>query len=215
MAMARMTTVVVADSRPLFRTGLIRALREPGQFDVVGDVFCGREAVEMIVALRPDVLVIGPALASMQAPEVAAAVRSAAEVPTAIVVLAASIDGADALEALVAGAAAFLPQDTSARELCDAVAAVARGEHRITRAVEHRLIGALHERGAFARPTLTERERQVLALTAEGLDARTISVRLHLSRATVKTHLQRSYEKLGVNDRAAAVAVAVRRGYIT
>ena len=112
------------------------------------------------------------------------------------------------------GAAGYLTTDTDARELCEAISAVARGETVLASELHTGLADEIRMRRILDKPVLSERESETLKLVAEGLSAPDIGRRLHLSTGTVKTHLEHLYEKLGVSERAAAVAQAMRRGLL-
>jgi two-component system, NarL family, nitrate/nitrite response regulator NarL len=116
--------------------------------------------------------------------------------------------------AISLGAAAYVSKESSRDEICDTVAAVARGETRLAPDVQAELVRQIQMRGVDDRPALSPREREVLVMIADGLSAPDVAGRLHVSPATVKTHLQSLYEKLGVSDRAAAVARAMRLGLL-
>ena len=116
--------------------------------------------------------------------------------------------------AISLGAAAYLPKESSRDDICDAVAAVARGETRLSPEVQAELVRQIQMREVQNRPALSPREREVLTLIAEGLSVPDVAAALHLSPSTIKTHLQILYEKLGVSDRAASVATAMRRGLL-
>jgi two-component system nitrate/nitrite response regulator NarL len=133
--------------------------------------------------------------------------------PTRVVLLSAYLDGATAFEAVAAGAAAYLSKDADGARIADAIAAVARGETVIGQEVQSGLAQQIRARGA-GRTLLSEREREVLGHVADGRSAPEIGRLLFLSTATVKGHLQSLYDKLGVSDRAAAVAEAMRRGLL-
>ena len=113
-----------------------------------------------------------------------------------------------------AGAAGFFSKDADREAVLDAVAAVARGESRVEPRLQSALFAELRERSREDRPRLTPREQEILGLMAEGLSAPAIGRRLYLATATVKSHQARIYEKLGVADRAAAVAAAMRAGLL-
>ena len=122
---------------------------------------------------------------------------------------------ADTVYAAVAeGVRAYLSKSWPAERICDALVAVARGEVVLPEEVQTGLAEAIRSHALPGRPTLSPREQEVLGLIAQGLSAPAIAERLHVSPATVKTHLKTLYEKLGVSDRAAAVAEAMRRGLI-
>jgi two-component system nitrate/nitrite response regulator NarL len=113
-----------------------------------------------------------------------------------------------------AGASGYLLKDSDRSDICAAVEAIAAGRAVLAPEAQTALAQGVRLRGAARGPAISEREREVLALTADGLSAPQIGARLHLSPATVKSHLQSVYEKLGVSDRAAAVATAIRLGVL-
>jgi two-component system, NarL family, nitrate/nitrite response regulator NarL len=116
--------------------------------------------------------------------------------------------------AIANGAAGYLTTDADARQLCEAISAVARGRTVLAPELQAGVAGEIRLRELEYRPLLSDRERQTLKLVAEGLSAPQIGRRLHVSTGTVKTHLAHLYEKLGVKERAAAVAEAMRRGLL-
>ena len=132
--------------------------------------------------------------------------------PTCVLLLSASPE--DVYEAVAAGAAGYLIRGAAAEGVCLAVEAVARGRTVLSEAAQDALVRCIRERTTHVRPVLSEREHEVLELTAEGMSAPQIAATLHLSPTTVKSHLHGAYEKLGVSDRAAAVAVAIRSGLL-
>jgi two-component system nitrate/nitrite response regulator NarL len=143
---------------------------------------------------------------------VAAATREGLD--TRIAVLSAYL-GADLVyELLAAGAAAYLSKEMDREEILAAIVTVARGEVVIAPAVQSGLVREIRRREALTRPRLSTRELEVLALAAQGRSTPEIAGTLHLSAATVKTHLQKIYERLGVTDRTSAVVVALRRGLL-
>ena len=206
-------TVFVADDHPLVREGMLRALSERPAVEVVGSAGDGREALEKIRLIKPHV-----ALLDVKMPELdgIAVVRALTrdELPTRVVFLSAYVDSAIAYRALAEGAAGFLSKEASPSAVCDAVVAAHRGETVLSKEVQGGIAEEIRMRAAAGAVTLTAREREVLSLIAEGLSAPDIAQRLHLSPATVKGHLGSLYEKLGVSERAAAVAEAMRRGLI-
>jgi len=205
--------VVVADDHPLFREAVVRTIRERPEFELVGEAPDGRAALEQIRAVRPDVAVLDLKMPGLDGLQVVNALRRDGDA-TRVVLLTAFLDGAVAYEAVAAGAAAFLSKDADRRRVADAVAAVARGETVFGSDVQAGLAEQIRLRGGADRPGLSPREQEVLRLVADGLSAPEIGRRIYLSTATVKGHLQSLYEKLGVSDRAAAVAEAMRRGLL-
>jgi two-component system nitrate/nitrite response regulator NarL len=206
-------TVFVADDHPVFREGLIRAVRSRQELEFVGEAGDGREALEQIRELAPNVALLDVKMPSLDGTQITHAVRRD-KLPTRIVLLSAHAPSDLIFRAIALGAAAFVSKEASRDEICDTVAAVARGETRLAPEVQADLVSQIQIRAREDRPVLSPREREVLVLIADGLSAPDVGRRLHLSPATVKTHLQNLYEKLGVSDRAAAVARAMRLGLL-
>ncbi len=205
--------IVVADDHPLFREAVVRAVRERPEFELVGEAGDGREALDAIRELRPDVAVVDVKMPELDGLKVLNAVRRD-ELPTRVILLSAFLDGATAFEAVATGAAAFLSKDADRRRITDTVAAVSRGETVLGPEIQAGLAEEIRVRGAKDRPGLSAREREILGHIDEGRSAPDIAKLLYLSPATVKSHLGGLYEKLGVSDRAAAVAEAMRRGLL-
>ena len=207
------TTVLVADDHPVFRDGLVRALRSRPEFDVVGEAADGREALDAIRELQPAVALLDVKMPGLDGAAVARALRRDGEA-TRVVLISAHAPSDLVYRAISLGAAAYLSKEATRDQICETVAAVARGETRLTPEIQTELVRQIQMRSVGDRPVLSPREREVLVLIAEGLSAPDIAKRLYLSPATVKTHLQSLYEKLEVSDRAAAVATAMRLGLL-
>jgi two-component system nitrate/nitrite response regulator NarL len=205
--------VLVADDHPLFREAVVRAVRERPEFELVAEVGDGRAALEAIVEHAPDVAVLDVKMPQLTGLQVLNAVRRDGHA-TRVILLSAFLDGAVAFEGVAAGAAAYLSKEADRRRIMDAVAAVHRGETVFDPEIQAGLAAEIRARGSTERPSLSPREREVLGAIAEGRSAPEIGRELYLSTATVKSHLQSLYEKLGVSDRAAAVAEAMRRGLL-
>jgi two-component system nitrate/nitrite response regulator NarL len=205
--------VFVADDHPLVRDGLLQALSDQPLLEVVGSAGDGRAALEGIREVEPDVALLDVQMPGLDGLEVVRAVTRD-ELPTRVLFLTAYLDSGVAYRALAEGASGFLSKDSSATEVCDAIRAVHRGETVMSNEVQSGLAREIRMRAAPERLSLSTREREVLGLIAEGLSAPDIAGRLHLSPATVKGHLHSLYEKLGVSERAAAVAEAMRRGLL-
>jgi two-component system nitrate/nitrite response regulator NarL len=191
----------------------VRAIRERPELELIGESRDGREALAGIRRLRPHVAVIDRSLGGLSGDQVLNAVRRDRH-PTRVILIAAEPSAEDVYAAIAAGAAGYLTTGTDARELCEAIAAVARGRTVLAPELQGEIAGEIRRREVLVRPLLSERERQTLTLVAEGLNAPDIGKRLHLSTGTVKCHLTNLYEKLEVSDRAAAVAQAMRRGLL-
>lgn len=209
----RPITVVVVDDHPFFRDGLSRGLRHSGYLNVVGEAGGGREGLELIRSQQPDVAIVDYQMPDLNGLEVVhAIVRDG--LPTRTLILSALTDSAVVFQALEEGAHGYLAKDARRAEIVDAVLRVARGGTVVPPELTAGLAGQIRLRARPAGPALSERERQVLAGFARGLSIPELAAELFLGASTVKTHTQRLYEKLGVSDRAAAVAEGMRRGLV-
>ena len=205
--------VFVADDHPLYREGVARAIKERPDLELVGQCGEGRLAVAQVQKLEPDVVVLDMRLPSLSGIQVITALADAGS-PTRALVLSAFDDGALVYEATAAGAHGYVTKDADRQVICDAIAAVARGRSYFSADIHDGLAAQIRARRHDDRPRLSSREREILALTAEGRSSPEIARLLFLSTSTVKTHLQNIYEKLEVSDRAAAVAKALRQGVL-
>lgn len=208
--------VYVAEDHPIFLHGLLRTVQTRPGLELAGHAKDGREALEQICELRPDVAVLDVRMPGLDGREVLAALRLRG-IETGVVFLSAVLDREVFYDAIAGGASAYLSKQSSPEEVCDAIEAVARGETVIPVEVQAGLVQHIRERSlgrARQPPRLTPREHEVLTLIAEGCSAPEIGRRLYLSPATVKTHMKHLYEKLGVSERAAAIAEAMRHGLI-
>ena len=211
--MGQRVSVYVGEDHPIYLEGLVRALSLRPEFEVVGSADDGREALAEIRALRPDVAILDENMPGLLGNDVLQAI-SRDDLPTRVVMLSASLDSAVVFRAVANGVRAYLTKDADRGTICDAVAAVARGETVLAPEVQAGLADEVRTRQSDQRPTLSPRELEVLARTSNGLSAPEIARELQISTATVKTHLRNIYEKLGVSERAAAVAEAMRRGLL-
>jgi two-component system, NarL family, nitrate/nitrite response regulator NarL len=209
----RRVRVLAADSHPLYRDAVGRAIRERPELELVGQAGEGREALEAIGSERPDVAVVDQSLHGLTAEQVLNAVGRDG-FPTRVLIIAAEPEPGTVYSAIAKGAAGYLTKYADARELCDAITAVARGRTVLAPELQTGIAGEIRLRAIHDRPFLSDREREILKLVAEGVTAPEIGRMLHLSTATVKTHLHHVYEKLEVAERAAAVAEAMRRGLL-
>ena len=205
--------VLVADDHPLYREAVVRAVRARPEFELIGQAEDGREALGAIREDAPDVAVLDVEMPSIGGVDVVRAVNRDA-LGTRIVLLSAHLESDTVYAAVQAGVRAYLSKAWPAERICDALLAVARGDVILPGEVQAGLAAAIRNNAAGAQIHLTPRERDVLAGLVQGQSAPTIATDLHVSTATVKTHLKTLYEKLGVSDRAAAVAEAMRHGLI-
>lgn len=205
--------VLIADDHPVYREGLARAIRERPDLELVAVCEDGRDALEQISQLGPDVAVIDVRMPGLDGLKIVAAV-SRESLHTKVILLTGFEDSTAAYRALAAGAAGYVSKASDNMELCDSIVAAARGETVIAPQFAAGIASEIQMRETTERPALTRRENEVLSLLAEGRTAQKIGDELHLSEATIKTHLHNLYEKLGVSDRAAAVATAMRWGLL-
>jgi DNA-binding NarL/FixJ family response regulator len=205
-----MIRLLIVDDHPVVRDGLRGMVAGEPDLEVVGEAGDGREALALAPRVRPDV-----ALVDLRMPELdgVATIRALRErhPEVRVLVLTTFDSDRDVVSAIEAGATGYLLKDAPRAELFRAVRAAARGESVLAPAAASRLVGQLREPAA---PALTARELQVLELVARGASNREAAARLHVSEATVKTHLVHAFGKLGVGDRTAAVTVALERGLL-
>ncbi|GHH46991.1 response regulator [Lentzea cavernae] len=206
-----MIRVVVVDDHPVVRDGLRGMLGTQDDFEVVGEAASGTEALTVIAAVRPDVAVTDLRLPAPAGAELVRLIRSRAP-GTRVLVLTTHDTDADVLPTIEAGAIGYLLKDAPREELFRAVRAAARDETVLSPSVAARLVQRV--RTPVPVSALSGREREVLSLVARGRTNREVGAALHISEATVKTHLQHVYAKLEVPDRASAVSEAHRRGLI-
>ena len=209
----RTLRLVVVDDHPVVRDGLRGMLGTQPDFTVVGEAATGTEALTVVDAVRPDVVLTDLRLPD---PSGGALIRLLLErVPaTRVLVLTTHDTDADVLPAIEAGAIGYLLKDAPREELFRAVRAAARGETVLSPTVAALLLTRIRPRRAATQAPLSTREREVLDLVAQGRTNRETAAALFISEATVKTHLLHIYEKLEVPDRAAAVSAAHRRGLL-
>ena len=205
--------VVVGDDHPLFRDGVVRALVSSGEIEVVAEAEDGVTALELIRTHNPKVALLDYRMPGMDGAEVAAAVRRDG-LPTRVLLVSAHDESAIVYRALQEGAAGFLSKESSRSELVNAVLSCAKGRDVIAPSLAAGLAGEIRRRNEPDVPVLSPREREVLDLIARGRTIPAMAKELYLAPSTVKTHVQRLYEKLGVGDRAAAVAEAMRRNLL-
>ena len=202
--------LLVVDDHPVVRMGLVAMLSEHADFEVVGEAADGAEAVLLAARLHPDVVLMDLRMPVMDGAEATAKMLASPAAPSVLVLTTYDTD-ADIVRAVEAGANGYLLKDAPREALADAIRRASRGETVLAPPVVARLASRLR---APTGPTLTDREAQVLQCVARGLSNAQVGRELHIGEATVKTHLLRAFEKLGVTDRTAAVTAAYKSGQI-
>ena len=202
--------LLVADDHPVVRAGLRAVLEGEPDFVIVGEAARAEEAVALAGRLDVDVVLLDLQFgAGMTGAEATAAITGRPGAPRVVIVTTYGTD-ADTLQAIEAGATGYLLKDAPPEELAAAVRSAAAGRATLAATVADRLM----QRMRAPEAALSARETEVLSLVAEGLTNEQISKRLHLSQATVKSHLVHIYTKLGVDSRTSAVHAATTRGLI-
>ncbi|MCP9491569.1 MAG: response regulator transcription factor [Solirubrobacteraceae bacterium MAG38_C4-C5] len=205
--------VVVGDDHPMYRRSLAAAITDHPGLELVGEALDGRRALERIRELEPEVALLDLRMPELDGFEVLAALGDGSAA-TRVLFLSAFGDSATVHRALEAGAAGFLSKDADEAEICEAILAVAReGRTVVSATLQQAVFDRIRQRGVGP-SRLSAREREILAGVAAGKQVATIGHELSLSAATVKTYLHRAYDKLGVSDRAAAVAKAYEEGLL-
>jgi DNA-binding NarL/FixJ family response regulator len=202
--------LLVADDHPVVRDGLRAMLATQPDMELVGEAATGTQAVERARALRPDVVLMDLQMPELDGPAAIATLRDQAPEVRVLVLTTFGTD-ADITRAVDAGATGYLLKDAPREQLFGAIRAAARGEAVLSPSVATRVLGRMR---APAEEALSSRELEILGAVARGLSNKEIGRQLYVSEATVKTHLLRVFSKLGVDDRTAAVTVALERGII-
>lgn len=205
-----MIRVLVVDDHPVVRAGMVAMLSEQADLDIVGQAANGAECLALVPSLRPDVVLMDLRMPVLDGVETTARLCRQPDHPQVLVVTTYDTD-ADIVRAVEAGARGYLLKDTPVAALADAIRRAARGETVLAAPVAAKLADRL--RGP-APAELSARETQVLRLVAQGLSNAEIGRELYIGEATVKTHLLRTFAKLGVADRTAAVTAAYQAGLI-
>lgn len=203
--------ILIVDDHAVIRDGITAMLEPHADLHVVGEAVDGDTAVRRAAELRPDVVLMDLRMPGTDGADATARI-TALPSPPHVLVLTTYDSDADIIRAMAAGAIGYLLKDTPRRELFDAIRAAARGDAVLTPSVATKLVR--QQRAPQPEP-LSGRERQVLALVAQGATNRHIAETLVVSEATVKTYLTRIFTKLEVGDRTSAVTTALARQFIT
>jgi len=210
--MADPIRVLIADDHLIVREGLSLILETAPDVEMVGEASNGAEAVEMALEQRPDVILMDLSMPVMDGIDAIGRLRN--DLPDAAIVILTTYDDDDLImRGLRAGARAYLLKDTDRPTLLETIRAAARGETLLKPDILARLL----EQTPVSPPMgieLTERELEVLHAAARGERSKEIALQLDITERTVKAHLTSIYNKLGVDSRAAAVAVAAERGLL-
>lgn len=203
--------LLIVDDHPVVRDGIKGLFAGDPDFEVVGEAADGREAVSRTEVFRPDVVLMDlrmPVLGGVDA------TREIVDrgLGASVLILTTFDTESDVLPAIEAGATGYLLKDTPRDEVRRAVRAAAAGESVLSPPIAKQLLGQVRHP---VRDTLSERELEILLLVARGATNKKVAAELFISEATVKTHLLHIYEKLGVNDRAAAVGAGYERGLLS
>ena len=203
--------LLIVDDHPVVREGLAGMLASQPDFDVVAQASDGSQAITLDAQLQPDVILMDLRMPGTDGVTAIQAIKEARESAN-ILVLTTYDSDADIVRAIEAGATGYLLKDTPRDELYRAIRAAARGESVLAPAVAARLMTRMR---APAEESLSAREIEVLQLVAKGKSNKEIGKALHISTATVKTHLIHVFDKLGVKDRTSAVTVALEKGILS
>ncbi|MFF4379791.1 response regulator [Kitasatospora sp. NPDC092039] len=206
-----MITLLIVDDHPVVRDGLRGMFTADPRFEVLGEAGDGAEAITAAEELRPDVVLMD---LRMPRTDGVTAIKELTKrgVPARVLVLTTYDMDSDVVPAIEAGATGYLLKDAPREELFRAVEAAAQGQAVLSPSIATRLMGQVRRP---APAPLSARELEILELVAQGTTNREAAQKLFISEATVKTHLLHMYAKLGVSDRAAAVAAGFSHGYLT
>ncbi len=207
-----MITVVLADDHALVRRGLEQLLGADAGIEVIGTASDGREAVTIVAALRPDVVLMDLQMPELDGVEATRAIvhESPDDKQVQVVVLTSFSDTERIVAAIDAGAVGYLLKDTEPEDLLEGIRAAARGESPLHPRAARQLLTARTKRMPSPAVDLTRRETEVLGLVRQGLANKQIARRLGISERTVKAHLTSTFQRIGVTDRTQAALWAER-----
>lgn len=205
--------LVIADDHPLYRSSVERVVRLEARLRVLATAADGREALDKVRELSPDILVTDLNMPELDGLQLLDAINQEG-LNTRVVILTGHLESDAVYRAVELGAAAVLSKMVEPERLVGTLVKVAAGEVVLGTEVQSILAGEVRARRRDERPALTDREREVLGRIADGESVGEIAAAIHLSPSTVKSHLESLYRKLEVSDRAAAVATAMRKGLL-
>ncbi len=205
--------VVVVDDHPITREGLKTAFEMSDEVTVVGEAASGEDAIIVVDELRPDVVFMDVRMPGMSGIEAAAAIV-ASQPEVKVIVFTVDESRASVAEAIRAGVSGYILKDVGADELVKAARLAMEGKAVIHPALTKTFLEETRLAERETPSPLSEREVEILQRVAYGASTREVADQLGISANTVKTHVERIFEKLEANDRAQAVAIAVRRGLI-
>jgi two-component system nitrate/nitrite response regulator NarL len=201
--------VTVVDPRPAYRIRLVEGIRQRRDLELVSEAGDGSSACQQIIELGPDVAVVDLHILGFDGLRVLESIIQKG-CDTRVLILSQDHDGPLVYQAIEAGATGCLSTNADLNAICDATAAVARGKDVFAPELINMIANQIRGRRRGGGGKLTERERAILRLTADGLPAGRVAAELAVSESTVKTHLTNAYSKLGVSCAAAAVYEAMR-----
>lgn len=207
-------SVLIVDDHPIVRQGLRTLLELQEDIVVAGEAVNGRAGVEQAARLKPDVVLMDLMMPELDGIEATRQISALGQ-PPRVIALTSFVEDEKVIPAIQAGAVSFLLKDVSPNDLMEAIRAAYQGEARLHPAVMRRLMAQVAAQPAVppaAAPDLTEREREVLALVAQGLSNREIAEKLVISEKTVKTHVSSLLGKLGQEDRTKLAVYAIKHG---
>lgn len=205
--------VLIVDDHPVTRDGLRSALSTSDDVEVVGEAATGEEAIEAVEETSPDVVFMDVRMPGIGGIEASRAIRRSSP-DTKIILFTVDESRAAIADALQAGVAGYLLKDVSAGELVQAARLALQGKAIIHPDLTRAFLDEVQLADRKADSTLSKRESEILQKVAYGATTRQVAHDLGISPHTVKTHLERIFEKLGANDRAQAVAIAIRKGLV-